>query len=96
MLTLGMQDTELGWASFAELAAQYVISMLVGGFAGNALGKFLLEMTSTDSIYYTRAFSLSTIVLIGFCVGAFMVLGHLLALRQMKKIDIVEELKSKE
>ena len=31
-----------------------------------------------------------------FCVGAFMVLGHLLALRQMKKIDLVEELKSKE
>lgn len=96
MLTLGMQETELGWASFAELAVQYVISMLVGGFAGGGLGKLLLEMTSTASIYYTKAFSLSTMVLIGFCVGAFMVAGHLLALWQMKKIDIVEELKSKE
>ena len=96
MLTLGMQETELGWASFAELVAQYVISMLVGGFAGSGLGKLLLKMTSTDSIYYTKAFSLSSMFLIWFCVGAFMVLGHLLALRQMKKIDIVEELKSKE
>ena len=96
MLTLGMQETELGWASFAELATQYVISMLVGGFAGSGLGKLLLKMTSTDSIYYTKSFSLSSMFLMGFCVGAFMVLGHLLALRQMKKIDIVEELKSKE
>ena len=96
MLTLGMQEAELGWASFAELAVQYVISMLVGSFAGSGLGKFLLEMTSTESIYYTRSFSLSSMVLIGVCVGAFMVLGHLLALRQMKKIDLVEELKSKE
>ena len=96
MLTLGMQETELGWASFAELVAQYVISMLVGGFAGSGLGKLLLKMTSTDSIYYTKAFSLSSMFLIWFCVGAFMVLGHLLALWQMKKIDIVEELKSKE
>lgn len=96
MLTLGMQETELGWASFAELVVQFVISMLVGGFASRGLGKLLLEMTSTASIYYTRAFSLSTMVLIGFCVGAFMVIGHLLALQQMKKIDIVEELKSKE
>lgn len=96
MLTLGMQEAQLGWASFAELAVQYVISMLVGGFAGSGLGKLLLKMTSTDSIYYTKAFSLSSIFLISFCVGAFMVLGHLLALRQMKKIDIVEELKSKE
>lgn len=96
MITLGMQETELGWASFAELVAQYVISMLVGGFAGSGLGKLLLKMTSTDSIYYTKAFSLSSMFLIWFCVGAFMVLGHLLALRQMKKIDIVEELKSKE
>lgn len=96
MLTLGMQEKELGWASFAELVVQYVISMLVGGFAGSGLGKLLLKMTSTDSIYYTKAFSLSSMFLIWFCVGAFMVLGHLLALRQMKKIDIVEELKSKE
>ncbi|MBO5487803.1 MAG: ABC transporter permease, partial [Eubacterium sp.] len=96
MLTLGMQETELGWASFAELVVQYVISILVGGFAGRRLGKILLEMTSTDSIYYTKAFSLSSMLLILFCVGAFMVLGHLLALRQMKKIDLVEELKSKE
>lgn len=96
MLTLGMQEKELGWASFAELVVQYVISMLVGGLAGSGLGKILLKMTSTDSIYYTKAFSLSSMFLIWFCVGAFMVLGHLLALRQMKKIDIVEELKSKE
>ena len=96
MLTLGMQETELGRAGFAELAAQYIISMLVGSFAGCVLGKLLLKMTSTDSIYYTKAFSLSSMFLIGGCVGAFMVLGHLLALRQMKKIDIVEELKSKE
>lgn len=96
MLTLGMQETELGRASFAELAAQYMISMLVGCFAGSGLGKLLLKMTSSESIYYTRSFSLSSIVLIGGSVGAFMVLGHLLALRQMKKINIVEELKSKE
>lgn len=96
ILTLGMQETELGRASFAELAVQYVISMLVGSFAGNGLGKLLLEMTSTESIYYTKAFSLSSMAIIGGSVGAFMVLGHLLALRQMKKIDIVEELKSKE
>ncbi|MDY3920512.1 MAG: ABC transporter permease [Candidatus Limivivens sp.] len=96
MLTMGMLETELGRASFAELAVQYVISMLVGSFAGSGLGKLLLKMTSTESIYYTRAFSLSSMVLIGGSVGAFMVLGHLLALRQMKKIDIVEELKSKE
>ena len=96
MLTLGMQEAELGRASFAELAAQYVISMLVGGFVGRELGKILLEMTSSESIYYTRSFSLSSMVLIGFCVGAFMVLGHLLALQKIKKIDIVEELKSKE
>lgn len=96
MLTLGMQEKELGRASFAELVVQYVISMLVGGLAGSGLGKILLKMTSTDSIYYTKAFSLSSMFLIWFCVGAFMVLGHLLALRQMKKIDIVEELKSKE
>ncbi|MGN0307442.1 MAG: ABC transporter permease [Lachnospiraceae bacterium] len=94
MLTLGMQENELGWASFAELAVQYVISMLVGGFAGSGLGKLLLKMTSTDSIYYTKAFSLSSVFLIWFSVGAFMVLGHLLALRQMQKIDIVNELKS--
>ncbi|MDD5953585.1 MAG: ABC transporter permease [Firmicutes bacterium] len=96
MLTLGMQETELGRASFAELAAQYVFSMLVGCLAGSGLGKPLLEMTSTESIYYTKAFSLSSMLLIGACVGAFMVLGHLLALRQMKEIDLVEELKSKE
>lgn len=96
MLTLGMRETELGWATFVELAAQYVISMVVGSLAGNGFGKILLKMTSTDSIYYTKAFSLSSIFLIGACVGAFMVLGHLLALRQMKKIDIVEALKSKE
>lgn len=96
MLTLGMQETELGWASFAELAAQYVISMVIGSLAGSGFGKILLKMTSTDSIYYTNAFSLSSILLIGSCVGAFMVLGHLLALGQMKKIDIVEALKTKE
>ena len=96
MLTLGMQETELGWAVFSELVVQYVISMLVGSFAGRGLGKILLKMTSTTSIYYTKAFSLSSMFLIWVCVGAFMVLGHLLALWQMKKIDIVEELKSKE
>lgn len=96
MLTLGMKETELARATFVELAVQYVISMVLGRLAGRVLGKILLELTSTDMVYYTKAFSLSTMVLIGFCVGAFMVLGHLLALQQMKKLDIVEELKSKE
>ena len=96
MLTLGMQEAEIGRASFAELAVQYIVSMLVGCFVGSRFGTFLLKMTSTDSIYYTKGFSLSSIFLIGACVGAFMVLGHLLALQKMKQLDIVEELKLKE
>lgn len=96
MLTLGMQESEIGRASCTELALQYLISMLMGNLLAIGFGKVLLTMTSTDSVYYTKAFSLSSALLVGICVGVFMAAGHLLAMRQMKKIDIVEELKSKE
>ena len=96
MLTLGMQEADLGRVSFVELAVQYAISMVVGCLAGSGSGKLLLEITSSENIYYTRSFSLSSMVLIGVGVGAFMVLGHILALRKMTKIDVVEELKLKE
>lgn len=96
MLTLGMQETEIERASFVELAVQYIISMIIGSLGSMCFGNMLLSMTSTDSVYYTKAFSLSSTVLIACFVGGFMLVGHLLAMRQMKKIDIVEELKSKE
>lgn len=96
MLTLGVQEAELVRASFVELTVQYIISILIGNLAGTALGKVLLTMTSTDSIYYTKAFSFCSMVLVAACVGVFMVAGHLLAMQQMNQMDIVEELKSKE
>lgn len=96
MLTLGMQEAEIGRACFMELMVQYLLSLMTGNLLAMFFGKALLTMTSTDSIYYTKAFSLSSTVFISICVGAFMTTGHLLAMRQMKKLDIVEELKSKE
>lgn len=96
MMALGMQESEIAGASLWETVLQFAVSLALGIPLGMVLGTILLEAMSTDSVQYTSAFSLASGLLVAGCVGAFMLLGQLFALRKLKQLDIVEELKTRE
>ncbi|MDO4274121.1 MAG: ABC transporter permease [Eubacteriales bacterium] len=96
MMSLGMSIQEIGLATFAELFMQYVVSLFIGSIIGRFLGNILLQMSSTDLIQYPKMFSIQGFLVVALVIGAFMVMGHLLALRQIAKVEIVKELRSKE
>lgn len=96
MMALGMKTTEIAWASLAEILIQYVVSLAVGILLGIGLGDILLTRMSTDTVQYRVAFSFSSGVIMAVCVGLFMLVGQVFALFKLRKLDIVEELKSRE
>lgn len=96
MMALGMQESEIAGASLWETILQFIISLALGIPLGIALGSVLLDAMSTDGVQFTSAFSLMSGLLVAGSVGGFMLMGQLFALRRLRRLDIVEELKTKE
>lgn len=96
MMAMGMKPKEIGRATFWELAVQYLISLVIGGVIGLLLGNYLLLASSNELIHYPQAFSMTGILVTVLSVGSFMILGHVLALRKVKQLDIAGELKTTE
>jgi ABC-type antimicrobial peptide transport system permease subunit len=56
----------------------------------------MLSAISTDNVQYSLAFTFASGLMMAVVVGAFMLGGQLFALIKLQKLDIVEELKSRE
>ncbi len=96
MMAIGMKIREISWASVIEVLVQYIVSLVTGTLLGMGLGSFMLSAISTDNVQYSLAFTFASGLMMAVVVGAFMLGGQLFALIKLQKLDIVEELKSRE
>lgn len=96
MMAIGVKTSDISKATFAELLIQYLISLLIGSLTGRTLGIRIIQMMKTDILSYPAYFSVGYIVLTAAVVFGFTFFGHLLALKQLYGMNLVERLKSNE
>ena len=94
--TLGFTRGELSIHWFIQSLLQFLISCILGFPAGRLIAKYVLFQLCTENREYIYANSLREYLLTAALVLAFITLSHLLAMRSLRKWDIVETVKEKE
>ena len=94
--TLGFTRGELSIHWFIQSLLQFLFSCILGFPAGRLIAKYVLFQLCTENREYIYANSLREFLLTAALVLAFITLSHLLAMRSLRKWDIVETVKEKE
>ena len=94
--TLGFQHGELSRQWFLQSLLQFVSSCVIGLLAGQYIAKIALRNLSSDTREYIYANGIREYILTAAMVFAFILASHIIAMRSLKKWDIVETVKEKE
>lgn len=94
--TLGFQRSEISASLFVQSLLQFLFSCLVGLPTGMVVAKTALKKISTEGREYVFANGPREYLFTILLVFAYIVLSHILAMRSMKKWDLVENVKEKE
>lgn len=94
--TLGFQRSEISASLFVQSLLQFVFSCLVGLPTGILVAKTALKKISTEGREYVFANGPREYIFTVLLVFAYIVISHIMAMRSMKKWDLVENVKEKE
>ena len=93
---LGFYDMEVSWYIFRENVMITILGMIVGVFLGILLHRFVILTVETDILMFSRKIMpMSYLYSVGF-TGLFSFLVNGFMHFKMKKIDMIESLKSVE
>ena len=94
--TLGFQCSELSFRLFFQTALYYICACLVGLPLGVLLTKATLNKMEMDGRSYPFVNEPHMYLLTGGLVLLYLIVGHTISMRTLKKWDIVESVKDKE
>jgi putative ABC transport system permease protein len=94
--TLGFQHSELSRQWFIQSLLQFICSVIIGLISGGFIARVSLENLSNEAREYVYANGTKEYVLTVALVFAFIVVSHIIAMRSLKKWDMVETVKEKE
>ena len=93
---LGFYDTEVAMYVYRENVILTLIGIVAGGFMGMILHRFTIQTVEVDMMMFGRQIRLFSYFLSGVITLVFSVLVNLVMYRNLKKIDMIESLKSVE
>ncbi|MBR4232558.1 MAG: FtsX-like permease family protein [Oscillospiraceae bacterium] len=94
--TIGFQHGEISRSWFFQSVLQFIVACILGFPAGHFLAQAALVQITTPTCEYVYANSIKEYVLTALIVFLYMTFSHILAMRSMKKWNIVESVKEKE
>ena len=94
--TLGFQQSEISRKWFVQSLLQFIFSCAVGLPTGIVIAKLALQKLGNESREYIFANHFTEYLLTILLVLGYVVVSHLIAMRTMKKWDLVESVKDKE
>ena len=93
---LGFYDSEVAMYVYRENVILTLMGILAGVFMGTILHRFTILTVEVDMMMFGREISVSSYFLSGLITLLFSVLVNLVMYRNLKKIDMIESLKSVE
>lgn len=94
--TVGFQHREVSRKWFVQSLLQFVFSCVIGLPSGIIIAKMALQKLGNDTREYVFANHFTEYLLTVLLVFGYVVVSHLIAMRSMKKWDLVESVKDKE
>ncbi len=93
---LGFYDKEISTFVYRETIILTIMGIILGLFLGVYLHRFVIDTSETDSIMFLRSIKLSSYILSAVITIIFSYLVQLIISRTLKKIDMIDSLKSTE
>ncbi len=93
---LGFYDKEISSYVYRETFVLTIFGIILGLFLGIVLHRFVIGTAETDSIMFLRKINLISFILSGLITIIFSVIVQGIINRVLKKIDMIESLKSAE
>ncbi len=94
--TLGFQVRDVSRIWFVQTALQFVLATVIGLTAGTLLAKFTLITLAGKERVYPFIHDPDQYILTVVIVLLYVIISHLMAMRQVRKWDLVENIKEKE
>ena len=94
--TLGIRHREISKSWFVQSVAQFLCSGVIGLLLGRAVAEATLRMLSTEQEEFVYANSPKEALITLGCVALYITVSHFAAMRDLKRWDIVENVKEKE
>ena len=94
--TIGFQHGEISRSWFSQSILQFIVACVIGFPAGHFLAQAALDQITTPNREYVYANGIKEYILTALIVFLYMTVSHILAMRSMKKWNIVESVKEKE
>ena len=91
---LGFYDKEISIFVYRETLILTIIGILLGLFGGIYLHRFIMSTAETDNIMFLRKISTLSFILSGLITLLFSFLVQLIINKSLKKIDMIDSLKS--
>lgn len=93
---LGFYDIEVAWYIYRENTVLTILGILFGLLFGTILHHFVIETVETDLLHFGQTISLSSYLVCAALTALFSIVVNLLMNREIRKIDMIESLKSVE
>ena len=94
--SLGFQYDEISRSWFVQTLIQLITSIIIGIPCGIILSKFFLKAVSSVRREFIYASGIKEIIFTVFLLFIYMYIGHKKCMRDLRKIDIVEEVKDRD
>lgn len=93
---LGFQYSEISKSWFVQAIIQWITSIIIGIPAGIMLSKYILKYISSVRREFIYASGITEIILTIILLFIYIYVGHRKCMRNIRKIDIIEEVKDKD
>lgn len=93
---LGFQYSEISKSWFVQALIQWITSIIIGIPSGMMLSKYILKYISSVRREFIYASGIMEIILTIILLFIYIYVGHKKCMRNIKKIDIIEEVKDKD
>ena len=91
--SLGFNYREISKNLFIQSLIQWISSLVIGIPIGIALSIFALKQISSNSREYIYASGINEMIITALLIFAYILISHLIIMKKIKKINIVEEIK---
>ena len=93
---LGFQYSEISKSWFVQAIIQWITSIIIGIPAGMMLSKYILKYISSVRREFIYASGIMEIIFTMILLFIYIYVGHRKCMRNIRKIDIIEEVKDKD
>ena len=94
--TLGFTHRELSANLFIQSLVTFICACLIGLPPGTVIARHALNLISTDDRCFRYATGVKEVLLTASIILLYIVISHLIAMRAVRKWDLVEQVKDKE